>query len=384
MILSGPAAGLPQSEAKVMIKMANLVTNNRWMLSRSNFIDRRFMMQKLMQAMQADDDDDSDSDDDDEGPDPFYHSPGYVTIGCATCFLDSLTYNIEFDEKVNIVDYKGRNEGQLHVSVYPCDKNKVNFDPEDVNEDPNNLLDRPMYLKMTVHSATGINKATKVQVGFTDPYTQAEHVTAEVEADGSASWNMEHIISVPMVDMKFLTWLQEGSLTLFVKAFQSDDLDPSAYVHNREATLLDIHGNAKGGDAKGELAQVRSQLSTILAQFKEGDRDSASLVQAIEAVVKGSTPPAPSKQQAGPTKDELRVQCESLKEELRSLKRKHTQATIGEKRKTREAQNQLAEIALLKVALQKGASKGGGAKAKGKGKAGGKAADGESKACVVQ
>jgi hypothetical protein len=115
MILSGPAAGLPANEAKVMVKMINLETGNRWMLSRSNFIDRRFMMQAIMRSAEQgeydDEEDDDDDDEDGEKPDPWYHSPAFVILGCATCFLDSLTYNIEFDEKVNIVDYKGRNEG---------------------------------------------------------------------------------------------------------------------------------------------------------------------------------------------------------------------------------------------------------------------------------
>lgn len=383
MILSGPAAGLPQAEAKVMIKMANLQTGNRWMLSRSNFIDRRFMMQKLMMNAEADSGDESEEEDEEGGPDPFHHEPDFVTIGCATCFLDSLTYNIEFDEKVNIVDYKGRNEGQLHVSVYPANENGVNFDPEDVNEDPNDLLDKPMYLKLTIHSATGITKNTKLKVTFLDPYDDVEHMTAELEANGSATWNFEHLIKVKMVDSKFLQWLQEGSLTMFVKAFQTDDLDPAMYVGARENTMLDIHGNAVsgggggGGNAAAELAKAKSTLATVLQQFKEGERDAASLVAAIDSVVKGTPTPLPNKQVAGPTADELRVQVANLQEELRTLKRKHTMASIGEKRKTREAQNQLAEIALLKVGLNKKAE------GTGKEKTAGGGDDKDSKACVI-
>ena len=59
MILSGPAAGLPANEAKVMVKMINLETGNRWMLSRSNFIDRRFMMQAIMRSAEQGEYDDS-------------------------------------------------------------------------------------------------------------------------------------------------------------------------------------------------------------------------------------------------------------------------------------------------------------------------------------
>ena len=149
-----------------MGKDIQLGTGNRWMLSRSNFIDRRFMMQAIMRSAEqgeyedGEEDEDEDEDEGGEKPDPWYHSPAFVILGCATCFLDSLTYNIEFDEKVNIVDYKGRNEGQLHFSVYPCttDDACTHLDEDDVNEEPEALIGKPMNLEMKAHSAQGVKK----------------------------------------------------------------------------------------------------------------------------------------------------------------------------------------------------------------------------------
>merc|ERR1712054_239030 len=110
-VLSGPVAGLQQGESTVMVKMRNMDTGNRWMISRGNFIDRRFRMQNLLRKFRDDDDeraggeeDDEDEDEEDDGVDPFQVDAGDIIIGAATCFLQSLCYLIEFEDSLNIVD----------------------------------------------------------------------------------------------------------------------------------------------------------------------------------------------------------------------------------------------------------------------------------------
>lgn len=97
--------------------MRNLDTNNRWMLCKDDFVARHFAMHRLLQRIAREEEDGSGLGevDDVAEEDPFYHAPGMIVLGSANCMLASLCYNIEFDDDVNIYDYKGRSEGKLKV-----------------------------------------------------------------------------------------------------------------------------------------------------------------------------------------------------------------------------------------------------------------------------
>ena len=379
MILSGPAAGLPANEAKVMVKMINLETGNRWMLSRSNFIDRRFMMQAIMrnaeQGEYDDDDDDDDDDDEADRPDPWYHSPAFVILGCATCFLDSLTYNIEFDEKVNIVDYKGRNEGQLHFSVYPCTEEGAHLDEDDVNEEPDNLVGQQMFLEMKAHSAQGVKKTNKMKVVYTDPFSKTEIETNEISDEDALEWDHTHMVKVPSVDVTFLDWLKTGSLSCFVKVWQSDD-DWVPGTMARQSTTLSIGGRKKSmGGGNEALAHIHNHLRVIVKEFNEGERDGKNVVAAVTALLDGKPLVPPGKDVGGPTIAELEQKLTNADEQIRALRRKGTLAVLmsAKGRKSmadtetvisREAQ---AQVAAMKQAVdaQQGGGSGGSEKKSG-------------------
>jgi len=386
MILSGPAAGLPANEAKVMVKMINLETGNRWMLSRSNFIDRRFMMQAIMRSAEQGefDDDDDDDDDDDEGekPDPWYHSPAFVILGCATCFLDSLTYNIEFDEKVNIVDYKGRNEGQLHFSVYPCTEAGAHLDEDDVNEEPENLIGQPMYLEMKAHSAQGVKKTNKMKVVYTDPYTKVEIETNEISDEDALEWDHTHVVKVPSVERDMLEWLKTGSLSCFVKVWQSDD-DWVPGTMARQSTTLSVGaGKRKSVGGGGEaLAHINQVLRVIVKEFTDGERDGKNVVNAVTALLDGKPLVPPGKDVGGPTVAELEQKLTNAEEQVRALRRKGTLAVLmsakGRKSMSESANEAVkTQVAAMKAAVE--AQQGGGG-----GGGGGGGTEKKSGACVV-
>lgn len=375
MILSGPAAGLPANEAKVMVKMINLETGNRWMLSRSNFIDRRFMMQAIMRSAEQgeyDDDDDDEDDDEDEKPDPWYHSPAFVILGCATCFLDSLTYNIEFDEKVNIVDYKGRNEGQLHFSVYPCTESGAHLDEDDVNEEPENLIGQAMYLEMKAHSAQGVKKTNKMKVSYSDPNTKAEIETTEISDEDALEWDHTHMVKIEKVEREMLEWLKTGSLSCFVKVWQSDD-DWVPGTMARQSTTLSVGGRKSkaGGDGGGEaLAHINQVLRVIVKEFNDGERDGKNVVSAVSALLDGKPLVPPGKDVGGPTMAELEQKLANADEQIRALRRKGTLAVLmtAQGRKSLGAvgsagggdNHQQEQVAAMKAEVERQQGGGGG------------------------
>eukprot|EP00729_Bicosta_minor_P015103 gene15103-21261_t len=314
MILSGPAAGLPANEAKVMVKMINLET-------------------------------------------------------------DSLTYNIEFDEKVNIVDYKGRNEGQLHFSVYPCTEEGAHLDEDDVNEEPDNLVGQQMFLEMKAHSAQGVKKTNKMKVVYTDPFSKTEIETNEISDEDALEWDHTHMVKVPSVDVTFLDWLKTGSLSCFVKVWQSDD-DWVPGTMARQSTTLSIGGRKKSmGGGNEALAHIHNHLRVIVKEFNEGERDGKNVVAAVTALLDGKPLVPPGKDVGGPTIAELEQKLSNADEQIRALRRKGTLAVLmsAKGRKSmadtetvisREAQ---AQVAAMKQAVdaQQGGGSGGSEKKSG-------------------
>ena len=59
----------------------------------------------------------------DGGLDPFHDEPEPVLVGIANVYLSSLSYMIDFEDAVDVCDFKGKVEGVLQVHVQPC-----NFD----------------------------------------------------------------------------------------------------------------------------------------------------------------------------------------------------------------------------------------------------------------
>lgn len=370
MILSGPAAGLPPSEAKVMVKMINLQTGNRWMLSSNNFIDRRYMMQAMMrkaeQDGEEDDEDDEDEDDEADAPDPFYHSPSFVVVGCATCFLDSLSYNIEFDEKVNIVDYKGRNEGQIHVTVYPCNDADKTLSEDDVNEEPESQIGHPMNLRVEIKSIAGVRKTHRLKVCFNNPHDDSEVETAELKETSDFRWDFTSYIKVAKVDREFLEYLQNDSLSLFIKTWQDDDAVSSGMVREntmmkkksmggRMGTAADIEN--LGGPGSQEIAEIKERAETseraledwkakllsLMGDYRDGNRDALSISQGIESIIDGTAIPAPTKEVSGVTVGELQAQLAAKDNEIRGLKRKATLNKIFTNRECRASAAQVRQ-----------------------------------------
>ena len=60
----------------------------------------------------------------------------------------SLSFALDFDDKIAITDYKGQEEGSLYISVAPCSSDGRALDEEYFVEDPVELLGKPYYYKV--------------------------------------------------------------------------------------------------------------------------------------------------------------------------------------------------------------------------------------------
>uniref|UniRef100_H2ZMC6 Kinesin-like protein n=1 Tax=Ciona savignyi TaxID=51511 RepID=H2ZMC6_CIOSA len=130
---------------KVMVQVKNLLNNNIWMWERGKFMNRRYMIQEMYQQYIDGDDSFKEIEQD---KDPFFDPPEDVMLGTANVFLQSLSYLLDFDDRLAITDYKGLDTIFLTILVTPCHPNGRSLDEDSFIEDPAELLGQKYHFKV--------------------------------------------------------------------------------------------------------------------------------------------------------------------------------------------------------------------------------------------
>ena len=81
--------------------------------------------------------------------DPFWEPIEDVLIGTASVFLQSLSYALDFEDKLTITDYKGLEEGHLYVNITPCNQAGKTLDEDSFVDEPSELLGKPYHFKVS-------------------------------------------------------------------------------------------------------------------------------------------------------------------------------------------------------------------------------------------
>ncbi|KAH3769676.1 hypothetical protein DPMN_170950 [Dreissena polymorpha] len=82
--------------------------------------------------------------------DPFWEPTEDVMIGSANVFLQSLSYALDFEDKIMVTDYKGQEEGFIVIHVAPCQKDGKPLEEEAFVDNPKELLGKPYHFKVNI------------------------------------------------------------------------------------------------------------------------------------------------------------------------------------------------------------------------------------------
>ena len=127
-----------------MVNVRDTALGNSWLWDRGTFTNRKFMMQEIYQKYL-------------EGEnighiekekDPFWEPPQDCLIGTATVYLKSLAYNMDFSDKLVLVDLKGLDEGSMDVTLIPCGKEGRPLPEENFVDEPTELLKKPFNFRV--------------------------------------------------------------------------------------------------------------------------------------------------------------------------------------------------------------------------------------------
>ena len=107
--------------------------------------------------------------------DPFWDPPEAVEIGKAYVYLKALSQLVEIESDFAIVDYKGDEQGQLSVSIFPEGPNGEDLDYLATSEE---LIGKPLTLLVRIPEAKGLpakfNNDVFVNFAFMDQVKETE------------------------------------------------------------------------------------------------------------------------------------------------------------------------------------------------------------------
>lgn len=88
--------------------------------------------------------------------DPFWEPVEETLIGTASIFLQSLSYVLDFEDRLTVTSYKGQEEGFLTVSISPCKSNGRILGEECYVENPRELLGVAYHFKVHFENSSAI------------------------------------------------------------------------------------------------------------------------------------------------------------------------------------------------------------------------------------
>lgn len=220
LISAAAQGGGADKGTKVSVKMKNLLNDNVWLWDRGKFTNRRYLMQDIYQRLLDGEDVKKIKKDDD----PFWEPPEDVLIGTANVFLQSLSYALDFDDKLAVTDYKGSEEGSLVINVAPCTQQGKPLDEDYFVEEPKDLIGKPYHFKVTIRNAE-VQKSRYshgLYVKFKS-YGETKEAETPVKANTlSPEFNFSKIFSIPAIGEDHLQWFEFGNLSFNLYGKQND------------------------------------------------------------------------------------------------------------------------------------------------------------------
>ncbi|XP_033626333.1 kinesin-like protein KIF28P isoform X2 [Asterias rubens] len=278
-LLSEEAQEGNNRETKVMVKMKDLLNRNSWLWERGKFINRRYVIQDLYQRYI----------DGDEGimnipkeEDPFWEPAEDVLIGTANAFLQSLGFNLDFDGKITVTDFKGKEEGSLIVCIEPCDQKGKSIEEDDFVDEPNELLGKPYHFKVSIRNGevhkSRFSKGLKVKYKC---YNEQEFtLTNEIKDTLSPEWNHSRIVSIPSVTEDVLAYFENSSIKFSLYGKQIDSAPDSklSKLTTKELRQMEnmqdsgrktrIGSMAPEGDGQDEAGQIKGELLLLKRKYE--------------------------------------------------------------------------------------------------------------------
>ncbi|VDK36018.1 unnamed protein product [Taenia asiatica] len=210
--------------ARITIRMKCSKTGRTWMWDRGKFLNRRFLIQEMYQAFDANEGEHKPVR---QEEDPFWEPLEPLLVGFTPVFLQSLAYGLDYTDCLQISDLDGQAIGEVSVSLQPCLQSggvPASDSPESLFVDnPQKLLGRPFYFKVgiTEISLPGLLKEKRTSLRYR-VYREERETTVRLDASertndvGTLTLKHSRQITFKKVSTEQLTYLEKGCIAFLI------------------------------------------------------------------------------------------------------------------------------------------------------------------------
>jgi len=259
------AATQDDNQTKVMVQMKDVATGNLWLWERGKFMNRRYIIQEMYQQFLDDDESWKTCPKD---KDPFWDEVEDYAVGTSSAFLQSLSYSLDFEDKLQITDHRGLEQGNLTIVLTPCDAKGQSLGEDDFNEDPNELVGKPYHVKVDVRDAevynSRFNHGLYVKYGCSfAKETKDHHKTKTVTGTLAPSWKDSRMISIDKVTEEIIEIFESDSINFTVMAVQKagDGSTPKLSTRELKEKQSLTSSNPNEGVAKTSQRRMSVNMS---------------------------------------------------------------------------------------------------------------------------
>jgi hypothetical protein len=165
--------------------------------------------------------------------DPFWDPPEAVEIGKAYVYLKALSQLVEIESEFAIVDYKGDEQGQLSVSIFPEGPGGEDLDYLASSEE---LIGKPLTLLVRIPGATGVpskfNNDVFVNFAFMDQVKETE--ACEVKTN-DPKWKFQTRFKFDSVNEELRQYLLKEAAVFEVRGFSDPQVHQAAAAEAKES-----------------------------------------------------------------------------------------------------------------------------------------------------
>ncbi|KAK2141557.1 hypothetical protein LSH36_1080g00009 [Paralvinella palmiformis] len=285
-LVSPQARGEKHGRTQVFVKLKNLATKNEFMWDRDTFLNRYYMMQEMYQNFVDGENISAIA----KVDDPFWEDPSTeMLIGCVHVYLQSLAYMIDMKEKLQITDFKGQNQGQLDIEIFPCTKDGKEI-VDDFVDDPNELVGKEMHVIVKILQARGIPKKFKMSFCRYKFYLDDQPMKSAEGTGINPEYQLKKQLSFTPITKQFIEYLESEPLVIEVWGRQEPRPENSELT-TEELMLKDKNKVNKpqqeetDDEDTEDMLQIDGQKVAELAMYKRRLERAENKVKKALAVV---------------------------------------------------------------------------------------------------
>ncbi|GCC30385.1 hypothetical protein chiPu_0008836 [Chiloscyllium punctatum] len=210
--------------------------------------------------------------------DPFWDSVEILHLGSAHVWLETLAYCIAYEDQVEAINYRGKEEAIIQIRLLPCSPSGNPLREESVIVDPDDLLGKRMDFQMQITLCLGVkwiqgNSSRGVQIGFMMYglpamfYAPAVWNNANFEMDYTMCFMIQHVTA------DFLSYLKTHAVVLELWGLQGCQEMETEFAHvalaGNGSVLLDLCYKNQWTSVPQDSEKCRSKLSEQLKMLEE-------------------------------------------------------------------------------------------------------------------